>query len=126
MRTAGKGANLLLNVGPQPNGELPAVAVERLREMGQWLARFGESIYGTTGGASDENIVETQKGKTLYKHILGQGITELSLPASTRISSAICLNNGANLPIRKMGKNLVIACPQLEGTPDIIIKLERR
>ena len=43
----GKGGNFLLNVGPQPNGELPAVAVARMREIGAWMEVNGEAIYGT-------------------------------------------------------------------------------
>ncbi len=45
--TAGRDANLLLNVGPQPNGNIPAAALERLAAMGEWLAANGETIYGT-------------------------------------------------------------------------------
>ena len=45
--TAGRDANLLLNVGPQPNGNIPAAALERLAAMGEWLAVNGETIYGT-------------------------------------------------------------------------------
>lgn len=42
-----KGGNLLLNVGPQPDGELPAEAVERMRGPGRWLSAHGEALYGT-------------------------------------------------------------------------------
>ena len=42
VKTAGMGANLLLNIGPQPNGELPAVSLERLKDMGKWLRANGE------------------------------------------------------------------------------------
>jgi len=42
----GKGGNFLLNVGPQPDGQLPAKAVERMREIGDWLDVNGEAIYG--------------------------------------------------------------------------------
>ena len=37
VKSAGKNANLLMNIGPQPNGELPAVALQRLTEMGEWM-----------------------------------------------------------------------------------------
>ena len=50
VRAAGKGANLLMNIGPQPNGELPAVAVERLKGMGEWMKKYGETVYGTEAG----------------------------------------------------------------------------
>ena len=42
-----KGGNLALNVGPMPDGRLPRPAVERMRELGAWLARFGTAIYAT-------------------------------------------------------------------------------
>ncbi len=42
-----RGGNLLLNVGPDADGKIPAVAAQRLREMGRWLNRNGDAIYGT-------------------------------------------------------------------------------
>lgn len=45
VRAAGKGANLLLNIGPQPNGELPALALDRLKGIGEWTSEYGETIY---------------------------------------------------------------------------------
>ena len=50
VRTAGRNANLLLNIGPQPNGELPALAIDRLNGMGKWLSKYGETIYDSRGG----------------------------------------------------------------------------
>ncbi len=64
----GKGGNFLLNVGPQPDGELPPVAVERLREIGAWMRVNGEAIYGTRAIApyKDGTVVFTRKGRTVY------------------------------------------------------------
>lgn len=87
IRTAGKGANLLLNVGPQPDGNLPAAALSRLKEMGEWLRLNGESIYGTEAGGvttGSDDIVCTRKGKTLYVHLLDKGISRLQLPLSAK------------------------------------------
>ena len=47
---AGGDGNLLFNVGPMPNGEIEARQVERLKEMGAWMKKYGETIYGTRGG----------------------------------------------------------------------------
>jgi alpha-L-fucosidase len=45
---ASKGGNLLLNVGPTAEGEFPEASVERLKQMGSWMQKNGESIYGTS------------------------------------------------------------------------------
>jgi len=46
--TAGKGGNLLLNVGPDARGDIPEASVRVLREVGEWMKRNGEAIHGTT------------------------------------------------------------------------------
>lgn len=46
IETRAKGGNLLLNVGPNPDGELPIEQDERLREIALWMFINGESIYG--------------------------------------------------------------------------------
>ena len=48
IETVSKGGNFLLNVGPTAEGEIPAASVERLREMGAWMAVNSECIYGKT------------------------------------------------------------------------------
>jgi alpha-L-fucosidase len=47
LRTTSAGAgNLLLNIGPQPDGSVPEEAVERLKAVGKWTAKNGEAMYG--------------------------------------------------------------------------------
>ncbi|MGW2331377.1 alpha-L-fucosidase [Streptomyces sp. NPDC001700] len=48
--TIGAGGNLLLSVGPQEDGTIPAEQVERLEGMGDWIARHAEAVYGTVAG----------------------------------------------------------------------------
>jgi alpha-L-fucosidase len=64
----GKGGNFLLNIGPQPDGELPPVAVQRMKEIGAWMKVNGEAIYGTRPIApyKEGQVVFTQKGKFVY------------------------------------------------------------
>jgi len=50
LRTVGGDGNLLFNVGPMPDGRIEPRQVERLREMGEWLALHGDGVYGTRGG----------------------------------------------------------------------------
>jgi alpha-L-fucosidase len=50
IRAAGGDGNVLLNVGPRPDGVIDPEQADRLKEIGSWLAQYGESIYGTGGG----------------------------------------------------------------------------
>jgi alpha-L-fucosidase len=47
VKSAGLGANFLLNIGPTPEGEVRPAHRERLLAMGDWLKTYGETIYGT-------------------------------------------------------------------------------
>lgn len=64
----GKGGNFLLNVGPQPDGELPPVALQRMKELGEWLQVNGEAVYGTRPVApyKEGQVVFTQKKGKIY------------------------------------------------------------
>jgi len=74
---ASKGGNFLLNVGPQPDGMIPEASVVRLREIGQWMAINGESIYGTQASPFTNGLswgVATQRllpggGTRYYLHV---------------------------------------------------------
>src|SRR2546430_17104560 len=72
VRAAGVGANLLLNIGPPPDGTIPADAGERLREIGTWLGTNGGAIYGTRAGPVPPRSlgVTTQRGDTVFVHVL--------------------------------------------------------
>lgn len=96
VRTAGKGANLLLNVGPQPDGSLPEAAVTRLKEMGKWLKKYGETIYGTEAGPITEgaDFTSTCKGNVVYVHVLNPHTDDILLPHGDRkVKSIRRLNN---------------------------------
>jgi alpha-L-fucosidase len=72
IRSAGGDGNLLFNVGPKPDGTIEPLQVERLKEMGQWLEKYGYAIYGTRGGPfkpADWGVT-TRKGNMVYLHIL--------------------------------------------------------
>lgn len=72
-----KGGNFLLNVGPTPEGEIPAPSVERLHAMGDWMRVNGEAIYGTNASPFPRRLPwgrVTRKptsdgGEILYLHV---------------------------------------------------------
>ena len=82
MKAAGYDANLLLNVGPMPDGTLQPEHVERLKQVGEWLGRNGESIYGTRGGPIAPHAwgVTTRKGNRVYVHVLDATDPVLVIP----------------------------------------------
>jgi alpha-L-fucosidase len=79
----GRDGNFLLNVGPRPDGQIDPAHAARLREMGEWLHQYGESIYATRGGPylPGDFGVSTYRNKTIYLHILNPDGATLTLPA---------------------------------------------
>ncbi len=127
IRCAGGDGNLLFNVGPMPTGEIEPRQVGRLQEMGAWLAKNGESIYGTRGGPwkSTQTLASTRRGNVVYLHVLrwqGENLTLPSLPVKVR--SASVLSGGKATVIQDRDK-LVISVPERYHQPvDTVVKLK--
>ena len=101
VRAAGRDANLLLNVGPRPDGTIPPEAQERLRAIGEWLGEYGGSVYGTRGGPIPPRPwgVTTSRGDTVFVHVLDWADRALALPAlGGRVVRARMLRGGE--PVR--------------------------
>ena len=95
VRAAGKGSNLLLNVGPQPNGEFPAASLERLQGIGRWMERFGGSIYDTAAGPyADEWGVSTRRGERVFLHVLERTADSLTIATGRRPRSVSIFDEG--------------------------------
>jgi alpha-L-fucosidase len=81
-----------------PTGEIEPRQVARLKEMGQWLAKYGESIYGTRGGPWRPGNwgVSTRKGDVVYVHVLNWGGKAVKLAAiPKKIVSSRLMGGGA-------------------------------
>ncbi|MDR2564246.1 MAG: alpha-L-fucosidase [Prevotellaceae bacterium] len=95
VRAAGYGANLLLNVGPMPNGEIQSECVERLVGVGAWLEKYGKTVYGTQAGFVNPQSwgAITRRDKSYFIHILQKESEELTLDFPVKIKEAKWLNS---------------------------------
>lgn len=126
--TSGKGANLLLNIGPQPNGELPAAALERLKAIGEWTNRYGETIYGTTAGdiPAQEWGVTTRKGDRLFLHIFNLDAKELHLPLQGKVKKAFVYDTQKPLKMKRTKEGITLLFDEVPTGTDYIVELNLR
>lgn len=114
-RAAGGGGNLLLNVGPMPDGRIEQRQIDRLAEMGDWLGKYGESIYGTRGGPFKPTnwMVSTRKENKIYIHLFEWPNEKLILPRldPVLVNSASILG-GEDLQLRASENDLEILLPE--------------
>jgi len=91
-RVATRGGNTLINVGPAPDGSIPTDQVQRLEELGEWLAIYGKAIYKTRGGPflPVGGVGSTREGSRVFLHVLpddkGQYPASVTVPMLEGIS----------------------------------------
>jgi alpha-L-fucosidase len=128
VRAAGSNANFLLNVGPMPNGEIQPEFVSHVREIGAWMQENGESMYGTRGGPFPPGPwgVTTQRGSTIYVHVLDWNSPSLALPApASPVRSARLLHGNALVEFTANAYGLLLKLPQRSTAEiDQVIVLE--
>jgi alpha-L-fucosidase len=92
---ASKGGNFLLNIGPKADGSVPQASIERLEEVGRWMAVNGEAIYGTQASpfrARDWGRATTKAdgaNSILYLHVIDWP-ADGRLPVSVRNEVRAC------------------------------------
>ncbi|HPZ86680.1 MAG TPA: alpha-L-fucosidase, partial [Flavihumibacter sp.] len=110
-KDAGLGANLLLNIGPMPNGVVQPEFVKVLDSVGVWMQKNGESIYGTS--ATDAKLYDwgttTCKGNTIYIHLLNGSTDAISLEQIPfkKIRQATLLQRGEKFAGAKLQKGVL-------------------
>jgi alpha-L-fucosidase len=128
VRAAALNANTLLNVGPMPNGKIQPEAVERLRAVGAWLRKYGDSIYGTRGGPVSPRPwgATTRKGQTIYVHVLDWNDPVLTVPAlGGKVRAARALKDGRAVKVTEVEGGLLVEIPPTARDPiDTVIAVE--
>jgi alpha-L-fucosidase len=126
------GGNLLLNIGPSPEGDVPEPCEETLKQVGRWLKDYGPSIYNATGtwiGLSSNNwwpsnsqatCEFTVNGSTVYVHAVHWPGTSLSIGAiENKVLSARYMG-GPAVQFTQTGDRLILqGLP--EKSPDLLV-----
>jgi alpha-L-fucosidase len=121
VEVASCGGNFLLNVGPQPDGQIQPEFQERLRAIGDWLALNGDSIYGTTYGPVQgvTGLRTTANDKSVFVHVFDWPASTLEIAGiEGRVLSARLLANGKPLTFRQAEGKLQIDIPQQAPDPN--------
>ena len=121
--------NILINVGPDKNGKLSDEVTNRVREIGDWLGKYSESIYGTRGGPLQpvDNVYGTTYNKDkVYVHVLDRDkFGEIKLPNIEAKIIECTTFDGVSLDYKQDEEGIVINLPKdLAPEVDTIIKLK--
>lgn len=128
VKAAGNNSNFLLNVGPRRDGTIQPEFVERLTEMGDWLKKYGDSIYGTRGGPIEPKPwgVTTCKENKVYIHILDWQDEFLLIPEIASMTHARFWPNGPQVAVKYTEYGSLLEIPTSVRDPiDTIIEFER-
>jgi len=102
----GMGGNLLLDIGPKPDGTIPEEQAEVLKELGRWTSKHSQAIFGTVAGLPEGCFAgpSTMKSDStvVYLFFNGNGGGELMLEGvKNRINKAFVVGNGTNLNVKE-------------------------
>jgi alpha-L-fucosidase len=125
--------NLLLNVGPRPDGSISDIQLDRLSKLGAWMARNGEAIHGTSPAANPagkttdgRKVNYTRKGEVLYAFLHDRPagpvtIENLFLDATGKVT----LLDGGPMKATQKGSALHLELPANPPTPyTVTLKIE--
>jgi len=128
VRAAGNNANLLLNTGPMPDGNLIPENVETLKKVGQWMRKYGETIYGSCGGPVKPGTwgATTRKDNKVFVHVLGYNKDLLVLPpVIKKVKRAYFFDNGEKIDVEVRRSGIIINLKGTDpGSTDRIVVLE--
>lgn len=111
-RTLCGGGNLLVNIGPKPDGTMPTEQAGRFYELTSWIDRNKEAVYGTRGGPfrQTETLGCTHRGNMLYLHVRDgkAGSVSLDLPEEYVVQAARVLSTGHKARFTQRGRHLTV------------------
>jgi len=115
-----RGGNLLLNVGPTSDGQIPVVMQERLLDIGNWLEVNGEAIYKSRKpglsykGSGDQKLYFTSKNDSIYCFFTDWCDTiEIDLPENVDVSTITMTGYNGEINWKQDDRMLKISIPKI-------------
>ena len=128
IKAAGYGSNLLLNVGPMPNGKIQDEHLQSLKKIGKWVEKNGNTIYKTKRGPIEptDEIASTQNGNTIYIHMLNDKKLNVLIDGfKMKFKKITYLNSNKKVSHQRTKNGILIYLDKKEIDPiDTIIKVD--
>ncbi len=135
LKSAALNSNLLINIGPQPDGNLPAQALDRLKGLGEWMRTYSSTINGTTATAIPEQAwgVSTRTRDKVFLHVIkpkeipSNGVTgRLVVPVTEKVAGVKEFVSGKPLPftVSKDGFLTITTPSQPDASPDWVVEID--
>ena len=126
VKAAGYGSNLLLNVGPMPNGKIQEEHIESLKKIGKWVKQNGQTIYNTKRGpiSPSDEIASTQNGNIVYIHLLDNNKSEYYIEGfKSKFKKISYLNSNKKVSYKKTktGLHLILDKKEINSIDTILI-----
>ncbi|MBS1714264.1 MAG: alpha-L-fucosidase [Armatimonadetes bacterium] len=126
---ASKGGNYLLNVGPTPEGEIPAESVQRLKEIGAWMKVNGDAVYGTHASVFKSlpwgrcTVKTAPTGSTLYLHVFDWPSNgKLMVPGlGNQVVSARLMASKSKLSVSSTVDGVIVSVPKSAPDADVSV-----
>ncbi|MBT3282190.1 MAG: alpha-L-fucosidase, partial [Cryomorphaceae bacterium] len=126
VKAAGYGSNLLLNVGPMPNGKIQDEHIESLKKIGKWVKQNGQTIYNTKRGpiSPSDEIASTQDGNIVYIHLLDNNKSEYFIEGfKSKFKNISYLDSNKKVSYKKTktGLHLILDKKEINSIDTILI-----
>lgn len=115
----GGDGNFLLDVGPMADGQIEPRQIERLKEIGAWVAANGQAIYGTRGGPYKPGLYYacTRKDRSLYLFVLRWENDQIVLPPLPAKVISSCVLGGGVADVKQTPEQLTVHLSKQDQKP---------
>ena len=118
-----KNGNLLLNIGPKPDGTISEIQMDRLNKLGDWFAIHGEGIFDSrpwVKASSSPDVRFTLKENNLYAFVqMKPGAESITIPGvkAAKGTKVRVLGADHDSEFKQQGQEIVVSAPESRPLP---------